>query len=299
MAAAAAGLPWAAQSVSVLRPLEMLRLQGQVLEPLTTEFGVNLGPYGGLFHYLYLDVCPPSLQSPEIPEVPVAHPVDAEGKPLHLRQGGDGAEAGQAASYDAAAGEGLPDWVSELPKVPTVYVTLGTLTEDPQLLATIIEGARQEPVNVVVTVGNQHDPESLGHQPDNVHVERYIPQSLLLPHCNLVVNHAGSVLPVLGHGLPLLMAPQKGNEFHNADACVACGAGRRLPRPPEPLTSEIVREEIRLLLEDLSYRQHARRVAAEIALMPGPEEGVRLLEQLARERQPLVRAAQSSERSAV
>jgi hypothetical protein len=46
---------------------------------------------------------------------------------------------------------------------------------------------------------------------------------------------------------------------------------------------------VSLLLGDDAYRTSARRVQAEIAAMPGPEDGVSLLERLARERRPLVR----------
>ncbi|MEO8572101.1 MAG: nucleotide disphospho-sugar-binding domain-containing protein [Chloroflexota bacterium] len=59
-----------------------------------------------------------------------------------------------------------------------------------------------------MTVGTKGDPALLGPQPDNVHVERYIPQSQLLPHCDLLVAHAGSgaLLGALNAGVPILEA---------------------------------------------------------------------------------------------
>ena len=287
VAAEATGIPYAAQSVGILRPLEMLRLAGTELAPLCAEWGVDVGPFGGLFRYLYFDVCPPSLQDPRIAEVTVAHAVDAEGKPLALRQppGGAARPAAEQA-YEAAGGEALPAWVADLSPDPVVYVTLGTLNRDPGVYGIILEGLRDQLLNVIVTVGTDNDPAAFGPHPGNVHIERYIPQSLLLPHCDLVVNHGGSVLPVLGHGLPLLMIPQGGNEYQNATACVAVGAGRQLLR--SQLTPEAVRREVAILLGEATYRAPARRIAKEIEAMPGPEEGVRLLEQLERERRPLV-----------
>ncbi|MEO7837479.1 MAG: glycosyltransferase, partial [Acidimicrobiales bacterium] len=104
VAAAAAGIPWADQSVGILRPLAMARLAGETLAPLCDLHGVDVGPFGGLFRYLYLDVAPPSLQSPEIAEIAVAHPV-------------------QNATIDPGTeGEGLPEWVHHLPDRPLLYV---------------------------------------------------------------------------------------------------------------------------------------------------------------------------------
>ncbi|MBW3612161.1 MAG: hypothetical protein KY438_11670, partial [Actinobacteria bacterium] len=54
VAAAVAGIPWADHSMGILRPLQMLRLAGDTLAPLSREWGVDVGPFAGLFRYLYL-----------------------------------------------------------------------------------------------------------------------------------------------------------------------------------------------------------------------------------------------------
>ena len=275
VAAAVAGIPWADQSVGILRPLAMLRLAGETLAPLSREYGVDVGPFGGMFSYLYLDVAPPSLQSPEIAEVTVAHPV-------------------QNATIDPGAeGEALPEWVRELPpERPVVYVSLGTVfnARARGVFAAVLEGLRSEPVTAILTIGLDNDPAEFGPQPDHVHIERFIPQSLLLPFCDAVVNQGGTaILPILAQGLPLLVLPQGANQFHNAAACVAAGVGRRLL--PAEITPEAVRREVGALLHEPELRDGARRVQRERAEMPGPEHGVALLEQLAAERRPLVRAA--------
>jgi len=270
VAATVTGVPYADQSVGMLRPLAMSRLAGSVLAPLGEELKVELGGFGGLFRYLYLDVCPPSLQSPEIERITVAHPV-------------------HNLSLEGPGGDGLPPWVSDLPPVPTVYVSLGTIfNRKPEVLAAIVEGVREEPVNVIVTVGPDNDPAALGAQPHNVHVERYIPQAELLPHCDGVVNQGGTaMLDILGQGLPILVLPQGANQFHNAEACVSRGAGLSLL--PGEITPASVRREIRSLLGEPGYRSAAREIRAEYGRMPGPDQGVELLERLADERRPLVR----------
>lgn len=274
MAAATAGIPWADQSVGILRPLAMARLAGDVLRPLAEAHGVDVGPFAGLFRYLYLDVAPPSLQSAEIAEIEVAHPV-------------------QNATIDPGAeGEALPAWVADMPADrPVVYVSLGTVfnTRARDVFATVLDGLRAEPVTVIVTVGAGNDPAAFGPQPEHVRVERFIPQSLLLPRCDAVVNQGGTaILPILAHGLPMLLLPQGANQFHNAEACVAAGVARRLL--PDEVTAEAVRREVTAVLHDPALRHAARQIQRELADMPPPERGVVLVERLADERRPLAGA---------
>ncbi len=270
VAAAAAGIPWADQSVGILRPLAMARLAGETLAPLCEQHGADVGPFGGLFRYLYLDVAPPSLQSAQIADIPVAHPVQ------------------NATIASGAEGEGLPEWVRDLPDRPVVYVSLGTVfnARARGVFAAVLDALRSEPVTAVLTIGPDNDPDDFGPQPDHIHIERFIPQSLLLPSCHAVVNQGGTaILPILAHGLPLLLLPQGANQFHNAEACVAAGVGRRLL--PAEVSPEAVRTEVRALLHDPTLRKAARRVQGELAAMPGPERGVELLERLAAEGRPL------------
>ncbi|MDQ6947927.1 MAG: glycosyltransferase [Actinomycetota bacterium] len=270
VAATKVGVPYADQSVGILRPLAMARLAAQVLGPLAQQFEVELGEFGGLFRYLYLDVCPPSLQSDEIDQVPVAH---------------------QAHNLSVApsGAEGLPGWIRSLPDRPTVYVSLGTIfNRDKSVFTAILEGVRDEPLNVIVTVGNNNDPADLGPQPPHVHVERFIPQAMILPHCDAVVNQGGTaILDILGQGLPVLVLPQGANQFHNAEACVTSGVGRALL--PDQVTAAAVRHELSTLLDDGSYRRRAQGIRAEFEAMPGPQDGVKLVERLAEQRSPLPR----------
>jgi len=51
----------------------------------------------------------------------------------------------------------------------------------------------------------------------------------------------------------------------------------------------VIREAVRVVLADPTYRTSAQRVRDEAAALPGPGDVVGLLEQLAAERQPIVR----------
>ncbi|HET9052359.1 MAG TPA: nucleotide disphospho-sugar-binding domain-containing protein, partial [Candidatus Dormibacteraeota bacterium] len=263
VAATVAGIPYADHSVGPLRPLDMARLARATLEPLWSEHGVDLGEFGGLFHHLYLDVCPPSLQSPEIALVPVAQRM-------------------QNTAIDTGD-ERLPEWIERLRAVPVVYVSLGTIfNQRRDVFGAILDGLHGEDVEVIVTVGAENDPAALGSQPDNVHVERFIPQSALLPRCDVAVNQGGTaILPILAHGLPMLLVPQGANQFHNAQACTAAGVARALN--PGEVTADAVRRDVHALLQEPAYRERAAAVARELAAMPGPDEGVRRVRRLAQD----------------
>ena len=174
----------------------------------------------------------------------------------------------------AAPGQRLP-W-DALPHAKTVHLTLGTIFADaPGVLEAAVAGLRELPVNLVVTVGPQGDPARFGPQPPHVRVERYVPHELLLPVCDLLVDHAGAGILLAGfrHGLPQLLLPQGIDQFGNADAARKAGAALSLTE----VTAEGVAEAARRLLDEPGFAVAARAVQAEIADMPSADETVALL----------------------
>lgn len=227
-----------------------------------------------LSRYLDLSWTPPRFQDPAVPLPPTLHA-------LH------------AVPFDRSGHETLPDWVRALPERPTIYATLGTEMNHlpgvfPGMLQTFIAGLRDEPVNLIVTVGRAMDPAALGPQPSHVHVERYIPQSLLLPHCDLVVTHGGhnTVLAAISAGLPMVVTPITADQPENAARCVALELGRAIALPD--LTPDTVREAVRAVVQDAQYRTNVQRLRAEMEALPGAEHGVRLLERLTATKTPQI-----------
>ncbi len=171
-----------------------------------------------------------------------------------------------------------------------VYVGLGTIFNQPEVFRAFIAGLRDEALTLIVTVGRDQDPADYGPQPENVHIERYIPLSLLLPHCDLVVTNGGSgtLVGALGQGLPLVVVPISADHPQNAARCMALGLGRVVT--PADLTPESARDAVLGVLGDPTYRRNAERLRDEMAALPGPEYAVELLERLAVEQQPLLTA---------
>ncbi len=189
---------------------------------------------------------------------------------------------------DRSGAEGLPDWAASLPDRPVVYVGMGTTFNKPEVFRAFIAGLRDEALTLVVTVGRDQDPADYGPQPGNVHIERYIPLSLLLPRCDVVVTNGGSgtLMAALSHGLPVVVVPISADQPDNAARCRALGLGRVVQ--PAELTPEWARQAVRSVRAEPSYRRNAERLRDEIAALPGVDYAVALLERLGVEKRPIL-----------
>ncbi len=175
-----------------------------------------------------------------------------------------------------------PQWIDELTAQPIAYFTLGTtaLNVRPRVFRTFIEALADEPVNVIIAVGRNNDPADFGQIPLNMRIERYIPQTLVLPRCQLVINHAGSgtVMAALTQGLPLVLIPAGADQPQNARRCAGLGLAKILDE--DALDPTTAREAVLEVLSNPAYRQNAKRLRSEIEEMPGPEKAVSLFEEL-------------------
>jgi UDP:flavonoid glycosyltransferase YjiC (YdhE family) len=161
-----------------------------------------------------------------------------------------------------------------------IYLTFGTVTTLNATFAAAVTAASTMDEMVVVTVGSNGNPGAFGSLPANVHIDTFISQSLLLPHCSLVASHAGSgtFLAALSHGLPQLCLPQAADQFRNASACASTGAGIALPGPQA--TEAAISQALHRLLAEPEFRTAAQLLQAEIATMPAPASVAATLEQL-------------------
>lgn len=235
------------------------------LDALRADHGLPPDPeLSMLRRYLILSPFPPSFRDPANPLPPNAHAI----RPV---------------AADDGAGETDASWLSARASRPLVYFTLGTIfnLESGDLFERVLLGLRDLPVDVVVTVGRELDPQVLGPQPPNVRVHNYIPQSLLLLHCNLCVSHggSGSVVGALAHGVPMMLLPMGADQPPNAARCAELEVARVLNALEA--TPQAIQDAARAVLADTSYARNAKRLEAEIAALPGPEYGLHLLERIA------------------
>lgn len=258
-------LPYATVVVIAAGSFVGKALIAEPLNELRAEHGLPPDPdLAMLSRYLVLSPVPPSYRDPAFPLPATAHAI----RPL---------------AREFAADEAAPPWLADLPDAPTVYFTLGTVfnTESGDLFSRVLTGLRDLPINLIVTLGRHIDPAEFGPQPANVHIERYVAQSLVLRHCNAVVSHggSGSVIGALAYGRPMVLIPMGADQPLNAARCAELGVARVLDAVKA--TSENAREAVSTVLAEPTYRQAAERMRDEIAALPEPAHAVKLLEQLA------------------
>lgn len=235
-----------------------------------------------LYRDLYLDGVPPSFQYPDIRPQPT------------LRSTG-------GARFDASTRGELPEWFGKLPARPTIYVSAGTVfNQMPGYFSTVLQGLAGVDANVVVTTGRHvtmsEFTTGVGSLPDNVHLASYIPQSLLLPTCALMISHGGfnTIMGALFHGVPSLVVPIAADMGQNGVRVAQVGAGLCVPfhpgvatfpkceslRDAPPFTAATVAAAAQTILRESSFRQAAQALSDEMKRMPGPETSAALIEKL-------------------
>ena len=261
--AARVGIPNALHAYGYAVPVERMVEAAERADAMG-HVGLPQRPVGGCYDHLYIDIYPPSLQPGDLSHL---------GRRVFRRP----------ASGDALPDDRLPDEVAAMIGAdrPLVYLTFGTVFNVHETFGRAVAALAGLPVNAVVTVGPNGDPASLDLRAPNVHVARYVPQSLLLDHTAAVISHAGSgtLLATMAAGIPQLCLPQGADQFRNAAACAGAGAGLAL-LGAEATQSAIASSVERLLAED-SFRAAAASLADEIGAMPDAAALVPVLEDLA------------------
>jgi UDP:flavonoid glycosyltransferase YjiC (YdhE family) len=268
LAAERLGLPHATAGALWFRP------QTPLMAPLNTvrsELGLTPDlPGTQIYPYLALAPMPPSWVAPNEEPPPTVHFVRQDSRD------------------SASAGEVQPWRADRAPGRPLVHATLGTTEANrtPGLYEAILNGLRDEPIDLVVAVGEHLDPTAFGPQPANVRIERHVDHGALLPRCDVVVAHGGfgTIMGCLGAGVPMVVVPIQGDQPRNAQRCADLGVGRAVG--PEERTPEAIRAAVETVLAEPSYRETAMRLRDEINALPGMDRAVELLEHLAKDRQP-------------
>lgn len=273
IAAEKLGMPYASVLVIAAGSFVRQEVVGAALNTVRAAFALPPDPdLAMLSRYLVISPFPPGYRDPAFPLPATAHAI----RPLTL---------GSAPLQTA------PAWPLHLPNAPLVYFTLGTVfnVESGDLFERVLAGLREQPVNVIATVGRELDPALFGPQPPHLQLAQYIPQAELLPHCAAVISHggSGSVMGALAHGLPMVLLPMGADQPLNAERCVALGVAAALDAVAA--TPQAISAALTTILADATYRRQAERLRDEIATLPEPTYALALLEQLAAEGQPLSR----------
>ncbi|MER7003916.1 glycosyltransferase [Dactylosporangium sp. NPDC000555] len=168
------------------------------------------------------------------------------------------------------------DWLD--PGRRHVLVTMGTLSMD------LAKGFYQRVAEALAPLGDRLQavvvaPDgTLAEPAGHVLVRRRVPVLDLLPHLHAVVAHGGlnTVSEALVHGVPLVVAPIKGDQALNANAVRAAGAGLRVSfdhTRPDALRAALLR-----LLDEPAYAAAARAEGDRLTAGGGAEAAADILE---------------------
>jgi UDP:flavonoid glycosyltransferase YjiC (YdhE family) len=211
---------------------------------------------------LVICFAPPALHDPTVP------------LPAGLRSFYAGAKSTSEVAPHAVDGLGL--------ERPLVYATLGTVFNDPAdelpFFPTVQQGLIDAPVDLLMTVGPNVDPASLGDQRPGVRVLAYVPQRAVLDRCAVVICHGGygTLLDAVDAAVPLVVVPFGADQHDNAAAVERLGIGIVLKE--RSLSPSAVRAAVDTLLDPRS--PHRRRLATlreEWRALPGPAHAVEVL----------------------
>lgn len=179
-----------------------------------------------------------------------------------------------AAPYDASPPEAVAGLGAER---PLVYATLGTVFNDPTyelpFFPSIQEGLLDVSVDLLMVVGPNVDPASLGAQRPGVRVLPYVQQRAVLDHAAVVICHGGygTVLDSVDAAVPLVVVPFGADQHVNAADIQRLGIGIVIHE--ESLSPQAIRDAVGLLLDPGS--PHRERIVAlrdEWRALPGPTQ---------------------------
>jgi UDP:flavonoid glycosyltransferase YjiC (YdhE family) len=166
-------------------------------------------------------------------------------------------------------------------ELPLVLVAPSTAQDaEHRLLRAALRGLADAPVRVLATWNRRLPPRPLP-VPENARVVDWVSYSRTMPHCDLVVCHAGhgTLARSLASGCAVVACPAIGDMNENAARMAWAGAGVRLPR--RLLSPRTLRLAVELALGDPTIRARARETAAWAGAHDPGDTAARLVEGLA------------------
>ncbi len=166
---------------------------------------------------------------------------------------------------------------------PVVYGSLGTLqNRRTDGFFTIAAACAGLGVQLVLSHGGALDERAAVALRPNALVVPYAPQTELLARATLTVTHASinTVLDSLAHAVPLVAVPIAHDQPGTAERVRWAGVGDVVPW--SRLSVARLRDAIRRVLDEPSYRQHAGDVKDSIARAGGAPRAAAIVEQVLR-----------------
>lgn len=163
---------------------------------------------------------------------------------------------------------------------PLIYVSLGTIQN--RLLwvfRMIAEACKDLDVQLVISLGGGHGPDSLPDLPGKPIVVGYAPQLELLQKATLTISHAGmnTTLEALANGVPIVAIPITNDQPGVAARIAWTGAGEVVPLSKVSV-NRLHKAITQVLMED-SYKKNAARLQEAIRRAGGVIRAADIIEE--------------------
>lgn len=182
-----------------------------------------------------------------------------------------------------------PDWVqpeewvnpwNPNDKRPLVIISFSsTFQNQKNAIQNCIYALKNLPVKGLVTLGLAMEDQTFEIS-ENVRIMKSVKHSLVFPHADLVITHAGhgTVIRALANGLPLVCLPMGRDQKDNAIKVELKGCGIKLSNKSKPRQ---IRQAIEKILRDPEYKIRANRMKNEIFASKGMHDVILEIEKMA------------------
>jgi MGT family glycosyltransferase len=159
-----------------------------------------------------------------------------------------------------------------------VYFSLGSLgSSDVELMQRVIDVLATTPHQYIVSKGPLHEEIKLA---DNMWGAEFLPQTKIIPQCDLVITHGGNntTTEATHFGKPMILLPLFWDQYDNAQRVHELGYGVRLST--YSFTDEELTGAVERLLGDTELRARLAAAGEEIRGRDGLRKAADLIEQL-------------------
>jgi zeaxanthin glucosyltransferase len=164
---------------------------------------------------------------------------------------------------------------------PLIYASMGTILNGRlDVFRTIVAAlAKHKDLQLVLSVGDQVDPEQIGPVPSNAIIVKQAPQLELLKQTSVCITHAGlnTVLESLAQGVPQVAIPVTYDQPGVAARIAHKKTG--VVTSLEKLTADHLSTLLNEVLNDSTHRDNARKLQKAIAQTNGLSAAAHLVEQ--------------------
>ena len=135
-----------------------------------------------------------------------------------------------------------------------IYVSCGTIFNNADnYYKTCIEAFKDsDEYQLIMSVGKPTDISQFKDIPKNISIYNYVPQTQLLPEVDIFITHGGlnSTQESLLCGIPLIVIPQKYDQFDNARKIEQLKAGIFIDKNKTKITVDVLRDAVKNIIEN-------------------------------------------------